>query len=83
MNNFDRLCEQLRKANIPFCQLGNDAVFIYPDKANKICMSVYMDTPLYRWYKRTTNAIESGATENFQNVLVRLINFYADYENTT
>ena len=83
MNDFNKLCEQLRKANIPFCQLGNDAVFIYPDKINKNYMSVYIDAPLYRWYKCTANAIEGGATENFQNLLARLINFYADYENTT
>lgn len=82
MKKFDRLCEQLFRANIPFSR--NDGIIsIRPDNADiNIRMSVYAGASSYCWYKRTSSTIESGATENLQNLLVYIINFYADYENT-
>lgn len=83
MKKFDRLCEQLFKVNIPFSQ--NDGIIsIQPDSANiNIHMSIYVGVSYYGWYKRINNKIESGVDENFQNLLVRIMNFYVDYENTS
>lgn len=77
------LCEQLFKANIPFSQ--NDGIIsIQPDSANiNINMSIYVGISYYGWYKRIYNKIENGVDENFQNLLVRIMNFYVDYENTS
>lgn len=82
MNKFDRLCKQLFKANIPFSQ--NDGIIsIQPDNANiNIYISVYTDTPFYCWYKKINFNVEIGTTQNLQNLLALIINFYADYENT-
>ena len=54
MKKFDRLCEQLFKANIPFSQ--NDSIIsIRPDNADRnIYMSVYAGASSYCWYKRTS-----------------------------
>ena len=77
------LCEQLFKANIPFSQ--NDGIIsIQPDSANiNINMRIYVGNSYYGWYKRVNNKIENGVDENFQNLLVLIINFYVDYENTS
>lgn len=82
MNKFDRLCEQLFKANIPFSQ--NDCIIsIRPDNADRnIYMSVYAGASSSCWCQRISNTIESGVTENLQSLLARIMNFYADYENT-
>lgn len=83
MKKFDMLCEQLFKVNIPFSQ--NDGIIsIQPDNANiNIHMSIYVGVSYYGWYKRINNKIETGIDENFQNLLVRIMNFYVDYENTS
>ena len=83
MKKFDMLCEQLVKANIPFSQ--NDGIIsIQPDSANiNINMCTYVGSPSYRCYKRNNNKIENGVDVNFQNLLVRIMNFYVDYENTS
>lgn len=82
MNKFDRLCEQLFKANIPFSR--NDGIIsIRPDNADRnIYMSVYAGASSYCWYKRTSSTMICGTTANLQNLLAYIINFYADYENT-
>lgn len=82
MNKFDRLSEQLFKANIPFSR-NEGIISIRPDNVDiNIRMSIYTGASSYCWCKRTSNTIESGATENLQNLLTYIINFYADYENT-
>lgn len=82
MNKFDRLCEQLFKANIPFSR-NERMISIRPDNADRsIYISVYAGASSYCWCKRISNTIESGATENLQSLLARIMNFYADYENT-
>ena len=83
MKKFDMLCEQLVKANIPFSQ--NDGIIsIQPDNTNiNIHMSIYVGVSYYGWYKRIYNTIETGVDEKFQNLLVRIMNFYVDYENTS
>ena len=83
MKKFNMLCEQLFKVNIPFSQ--NDGIIsIQPDNANiNIHMSIYVGVSYYGWYKRINNKIEIGVAENFQNLLVRIMNFYVDYENTS
>lgn len=83
MKKFDMLCGQLFKANIPFRQ--NDGIIsIQPDNTNiNIHMSIYVGVSYYGWYKRINNKIETGVDENFQNLLVRIMNFYVDYENTS
>ena len=77
------LCEQLVKTNISFSQ--NDGIIsIQPDNANiNINMSIYVGNSYYGWYKRVNNKIENGVDVNFQNLLVRIMNFYVDYENTS
>lgn len=83
MNKFDMLCEQLFKANIPFSQNAG-IISIQPDSANiNINMRIYVGNSYYGWYKRVNNKIENGVDENFQNLLVLIINFYVDYENTS
>lgn len=83
MKKFNMLCEQLFKTNIPFSQ--NDGIIsIQPDNANiNIKMSIYVGISYYGWYKRINNKIEIGVAENFQNLLVHIMNFYVDYENTS
>lgn len=83
MNKFDMLCEQLFKANIQFSQNAG-IISIQPDNADiNIHMSIYVGVSCYGWYKRINDKIENGIDENFQNLLVRIINFYVDYENTS
>lgn len=82
MKKFDRLCEQLFKANIPFSQ-NDGIIFIRPDNADRnIYMSVYVGDLIYCWCKQANNTMICGTTANLQNLLVYIINFYADYENT-
>ena len=77
------LCEQLVKANIPFSQNAG-IISIQPDNADiNINMRIYVGNSYYGWYKRINNKIENGVDVNFQNLLVRIINFYVDYENTS
>ena len=61
---------------------GRPCFFSFIDETTNLSWLIPISSKVGK-YKRIYNKIENGVDENFQNLLVRIMNFYVDYENTS